>query len=172
MYLDTDSFFDHVFTEDVYEDFLNPTLKCHLDMSDFNSEHKWFNDLNKKKLGCFKIKCVGVPIVEFIGLRPKPYTYRTMDAEYLENEKKFFLRKAKGISKPVVKNKITFDDFKNCLFHNQPVRTSMVVFRSKKYCIKTVKVNNLALYYEDNKRSICENSIDTLPYGHYSMKMF
>lgn len=170
MYLDTDSFFYHVFTDDVYEDFLHSTLKCHLDMSDFKSDHKCFSSLNKKKLGCFKDECVGVPIVEFIGLRPKLYTYRTMDDQYLESKKNLFLRKAKGISKPVVKNKISFDDFKNCLFHKQKIRKDMVVFRSKKHCIETVNVNKLALSYEDDKRSICKNGIETLPYGHYCLE--
>lgn len=111
-----------------------------------------------------------MPIVEFIGLRPKLYTYRTTNDSYLHDVKNHTFKKAKGVSKPVVKNEISFDDFKNCLFQSKKVRKDMLVFQSKKHNISTVNVNKLALSYEDDKRQICTNGKDTLPYGHYSLK--
>lgn len=66
MYLDTDSFFYQVFTDDLYEDFLSSSFGGHFDMSDYNPDHKCYNIINKNKLGCFKHECVGVPIVEFM----------------------------------------------------------------------------------------------------------
>lgn len=75
-------------------------------------------------------------------------------------EKKMTLKKAKGITKCVVKNHITFDDYKNCLYDNSKIRKNIRLFQSKKHIVKTF----------DDKRIICENNIDTLPYGHYSLR--
>lgn len=169
MYADTDSLFINVYTHDVYEDFLNSKLSSHFDMSDYSSDHKCFNNHNKKKLGCFKDESVGIPIVEFVGLRPKLYTYRTTNDEYLVKKRKLTLKKAKGISKPVVKHNITFQEYKDCLLQSKKVRKNMVVFRSKKHCVETVNVNKLALSAGDDKRHICTDGISTVPYGHYSL---
>ena len=45
----------------------------------------------------------------------------------------------------------------------------MKLFRSKKHLVETITCNKLALSNLDNKRILCDNKIDTLPYGHYSL---
>ena len=52
-------------------------------------------------------------MIEFVVLRAKPYSY--LDYEGKEE------RKAKGTKKCVIKRKIKFDDYKMCLFSNNPV---------------------------------------------------
>lgn len=52
-------------------------------------------------------------------------------------------------------------------FRVKKLEKKMLVFQSKKHNISTVNVNKLALSCEDDKRQICTNGKDTLPYGHY-----
>ena len=47
-YTDTDSFILEIETDDVYDDFLKPELKEHMDFSDYPETHKCFNISNKK----------------------------------------------------------------------------------------------------------------------------
>lgn len=170
LYHDTDSYFYQVYTDDLYEDFNNPEFKQYLDLSDYPTSHKCYSAENKKKLGFFKDEVNGIIIIEFIGLRPKLYTFKTMNDFYLEIEKKMALRKAKGITKCVVKNHITFNDYKKCLYDKIKIRKNVRLFQSKKHVIQTVVQNKVALSSNDDKRFICKNGIDTLPYGHFSLK--
>lgn len=87
--------------------------------------------------------------------------------------------KAKGISRAVVKNRMTLDDYKNCLFEGlnqiKPKDTysayrNMTSFRSYKHEVKTISTNKLALNRYDDKRYVMENRIDTLPWGHYKIE--
>ena len=48
----------------------------------------------KKVLGKFKDECAGVPIAEYIGLRPKPYSILRAN-EKVTDEK--VIKKAKGV---------------------------------------------------------------------------
>ncbi|XP_054261608.1 uncharacterized protein LOC128985776 isoform X1 [Macrosteles quadrilineatus] len=170
LYVDTDSFFYQIFTDDLYSDFNRPEFKKHLDMSDYPPDHVCYSIENKKKLGLFKDEANGVVIIEFIGLRPKLYTFKTLNDFYLEVNKNMSLKKAKGITKTVVKNHITFDDYKRCLYDKSKIRRNIRLFQSKKHCVQTVTVNKIALSCNDDKRVICENNIETLPYGHIRLK--
>lgn len=167
LYGDTDSFFYEIHTDDFYNDINKPQLKQYFDMSDYPKNHANFSETNKKVLGCFKDECCGIPLIEYIGLRPKLYTYHTVDDEYLSKVKHLSLRKAKGITKPVIKNKITFSDYKTCLFNDIKMRKDITIFRSKKHVVQTLTINKLALSANDNKRVVCSDGVNTLPYGHY-----
>ena len=61
----------------------------------------YYND-NKKVIGKFKDEALGVPIVEFVGLQSKMYSY------IKSNEKGG--KTAKGIKKNVIKNNIKHED--------------------------------------------------------------
>ncbi|XP_046679816.1 uncharacterized protein LOC124367198 isoform X2 [Homalodisca vitripennis] len=75
LYIYTDSFFYKIFTNDLYNDFNSENMRNYFDMSDYPSNHKCYYEENKKKIGCFKDECMGVPIEEIFGLRSKLYTY-------------------------------------------------------------------------------------------------
>lgn len=171
LYGDTDSFFYEIFTDDFYKDINVPYMKQYFDMSDYPKTHSNFSDVNKKVLGCFKDECCGIPIVEYVGLRPKLYTYRTINDEYLEKVKRLSLRKAKGITKCVVQNQINFEDYKLCLLNEIEIKKNVKIFNSKKHVVRTLTVNKIALSANDNKRVVCENGIDTMAYGHYLLKI-
>ena len=104
----------------------------------------------------------GKIIKEFVGLRSKLYSYKMCRGK---EEKK-----CKGIRKNVIKNKITHEDNKNCLFVAKTKLTKMNVIRSRAHNIYTEKINKVALSCEDDKREILEDGITTLNLGHFKLK--
>lgn len=74
------------------------------------------------------------------------------------------------MTKAVVKNHITFEDYKNCLYEKSQIRKNMRMFQSKEHVMRTVVVNKIALSANDDKRVIQNDNVNTLPYGHYSLK--
>ena len=64
------------------------------DNSDYPKDSPYYNDTNKKVIGKMKDEAAGVPIVEFVGLRSKMYSYKK------ENGKED--KKAKGVKTSVV----------------------------------------------------------------------
>lgn len=160
LYTDTDSLIYDIRTEDVYED-----IKQDIDYFDTSDYHpkNIFNIplVNKKILGKFKDECNGKIMTEFIGLRSKMYTFKVQDGTVT--------KKLKGVKKSCLENKITFEDYYNCLFNKEEKLTSMNLIRSRKHTIFSVKQNKLALSSKDEKRCILENKINTLPFGHKSL---
>ena len=61
-------------------------------------------------------------------------------------------KRCKGIRKNVVKNRITHDDYKNCLLNREEERITMNVIRSHLHDVYTEEVNKVALAAEDDKR--------------------
>ena len=132
-----------------------------LDTSNFPKDHQ--SDIptgvNKKVIGMFKDEAGGKQITEFAGLRPKNYAY-LMDEDHE-------VKKCKGIKKVVVKNDITFQDYKNCVLNKETQMRQMNIIRSHKHDVYTERVNKVALSYEDDKRIILEDGVHTLAHGHY-----
>ena len=86
LYTDTDSFFLHLFVKDLAkEKNARPTLRdafyfseisnCHLSNIGRNNA-----DLHAEKVGYFKDETKGNPIIEFVGLRRKMYSFTVCDA--------------------------------------------------------------------------------------------
>ena len=96
---------------------------------------------------------------EFIGLRPKMYSYRVKNSEP---------KKCKEIKKCIVKKTISFEDYKRCLFDGDRIHRSQLLFRSSKHRIKTLELNKSALSREDDKR-ICIDGIASHAMGHYKV---
>ena len=69
-----------------------------------------------------------------------------------------------------MKNRITHDDYRNCLLDDEEQMRSINVIRSHMHDMYTEEVSKVALSAEDDKRVIMEDGIDTLAYGHYSLK--
>ena len=114
---------------------------------------------NKKVIGMMKDETGGKIINEFVGLRAKLYSYKMYEGK---EEKK-----CKGIKKNVIKNKITHEDYKHCLFTRKSKLAKMNVIRSRGHNIFTEKINKVALSCEDDKRFICEDGIHTFALGHF-----
>ena len=83
-------------------------------------------------------------MVEIVALRQKTWTYLMEDG----SEHK----KAKGTKKCVIKQKLMFENCKDCLFNNKIAYRSQKRFKSYYHDVYTEKVNKVALISSDEKR--------------------
>ena len=78
-------------------------------------------------------------------------------------------RAAKGIKKSIVKNELTHDDYRRCLFDNNAENVKMTFIRSTKHQLYTIKQSKIGLSRYDDKRFIALDGINTKAHGHYSL---
>jgi hypothetical protein len=122
----------------------------YFDTSDYPKDHPLYSDKNKKVIGKLKDELNGIKILEYICLRSKMYSYRT------ENS---VSKKLKGNKKTVLK-KISFEDYKNCLFNQKEYFHRQKAIRSRKHDIFTEEIKNKSLSWKDDKRHLIPNSTD------------
>ena len=138
-HMDTDSYVYDIKTEDFYKDIAGD-VEARFDTSRYVNNIGDNRPLtvgkNKKVIGLMKDELRGEIMKEFVSLRPKIYSYRVGNSEP---------KKCKGIKKCVVKETITFDDYKDCLFKGRSIHKSQLLFRSSKHEVRTLEVNKLAL---------------------------
>ena len=156
LYTDTDSLLLEIQTDDVYDDMLS-----HADLydtSDYPVNHPLHSTTNKKVPGKMKDETPGIPIAEYVGLRPKMYSILKEDSEQI--------RKAKGVKKYVVKKHLRHDQYKEVLFNNRTFRHGMNMLRSEGHQIYGLHVNKISLSPLDTKRWIDAEDVNTLAFGH------
>ena len=160
LFTDTDSLMYEIRTKDFYED-IKGDVKDRFDTSDYPSNHPSGipTGCNKKVLGMFKDEAGGKIIHEFVGLRAKLYSYKMFEGEES--------KKCKEVKSLVVKNSITHEDYKNCLFTGKEQLRKMNVIRSHKHDIYTEEINKVALSSNDDKRHLLEGQTTTFALGHY-----
>ena len=136
-YMDTDSFILHITTEDIYED-IAIDVERWSDTSNFDENNKrpLLIGKNRKVTGLFKDELGGKIIIEFCTLRRKTYPYLMDD----HSEK----RKAKGTKKCVIKRKVMFKNYKDCLFNDKAILKPQERFKSDHHKVYT-EVNKIAL---------------------------
>ena len=156
LFTDTDSLTYEIEADDVYQDFWKD--KHLFDNSDYPKDNLFFDNSNKKVIGKFKDEAAGLPIVEFVGLRSKMYSYLK------ENEQGS--RTAKGIKKNVIKQQLQHDNYKDVLFNKKQLRHEMRVIKSEKHRIGSYVVDKISLSCFDDKRYIHENGVTSYAYGH------
>ena len=61
-------------------------------------------------------------------------------------------KKAKGTKKCVIKQKLMFENYKDCLFNNKTVYRSQERFKSYYHDVYTEEVNKITLSSNDDKR--------------------
>ena len=123
-YIDTDSFIMHIKTEDFYKDVAHDVEK-RFDASNYEVNRPLPIGKNKKVIGLMKDELGGKIMTEFVTLRPKTYSYLTDDCE--ED------KKAKGAKKCVIKRRLKFSDYKDCLLNNEIILKSQQRFKSEKH---------------------------------------
>ena len=155
LFTDTDSFMYQIHTDDFYKDISNDII-TKFDTSDYPSDHPSgiLTGVNKKVIGMFKDEVAGKQITCFVGLRPKLYSFK------IEESKE--VRKCKGIKKNVIKKKLDFEDYVDCLFLGKKQMRSMKIITSENHDIYSKAVNKIALSNEDDKRSVMFNKLKTL----------
>jgi hypothetical protein len=170
-FTDTDSLLYEIETENVYTDMREHHE--HFDLSNYPDDHsifkndspdtvRWLKKKNKKVVGKMKDEAGGDDILEFVGLRAKMYSYIQLTNGKISESKKL-----KGIKKSVVKKKIHFEHYKDCLFTGRDQYASMVSFRSKLHKISTIEQVKKSLSRFDDKRYILDDGISTRAHGHY-----
>ena len=117
---------------------------------------------NKKVIGKFKDEAAGMPIVEFIGLRSKMYSYVK---DIGKNEKT-----SKGVRKYVIKKNITHENYKDCLLNGKQMLHSMRTKRSDHHQIGSYQLNLISLSCFDDKKYIHEDGIHSYAYGNYKIR--
>ena len=105
-YMDTDSFIVYIKTEDIYKD-IAEDVETRFDTSNYELDRPLPKGKNKKVIGLMKDELGGKIMTKFVGLRAKTYSYLIDDG----SEDK----KAKGTKKCVIKRKLKFENYKNCL---------------------------------------------------------
>ena len=137
LFTDTNSLLYEIETDDVYAD-ISGDVEAKFDTSEYPTEFiaKGFPvGKNKKIIGMFKDEVIGKQIEEFVGLRPKMYSYKVDEDE---------VKKCKGTKKNVVKERIEHKGMKNCLFTALPQMRRMNIIRSRGHQL-------VALSAEDDK---------------------
>ena len=156
LFTDTDSLFYHIKTEkDIYEEFwVDREL---FDNSDYPKSSKFFFNENKKVIGKFKDQTAGKPILEFVGLKSKMYSYKIEEEEH---------KKAKGVKKNVVKKEIKHQDYLDVLFNKKIMHHQMNTIRSESHQINSYHLNKVSLSPYDDKRYLLDDGIKSYAYGN------
>ena len=129
-YTDTNSFIIYIKTEDFFEGISNNIEKW-FDMSNYDKNDKRPLPIcvNKKLPGLFKDEIGGKIITELVALREKAYSY----LDDADNGHK----KSKGSKKCVIKQKLMFQNFKDCLLNNKAIYRSEQRFKSYNHYVYT-----------------------------------
>ena len=154
LYTDTDSVIIHVTTDDISAD-MQANISDY-DTSNYPADHPLFSTANKKVIGKFKDELGGKVMTEFVGIRPKMYSYAGEESG----------KRAKGVKKSVLKKTISHEDYKTCLLEKKVYSRDMPGLRSYKHTIHGETVHKIALAPLDTKRYILEDGITTLAFGH------
>ena len=131
--------------------------KDKFDNSDYPESSQYFDKTNKKVIGKFKDEAAGVPIIEFVGLRSKMYSYEK------DNQKGG--KTAKGIKKIVFNDNIKHDNYKQVQMYHK-----MKTIRSINHQLGSYEINKVSLSCFDDKRYIHNEAITSYGYGHYAIK--
>lgn len=162
LFTDTDSLTYEIQTEDLYEDMKKDQ---HLfDNSNYSKDSPFFYNGNNKVVGKMKDETGGRPIVEFVGLRSKMYSYVYDDETGGKT--------AKGVKKSVVKKSIKHDDYLSVLMQSGcsgQMRHKMNFIRSSGHKLGSYTIDKVSLSCYDDKRYILPDGVTSRAYGHYML---
>ena len=105
-YMDTESFIVHVKTDDIYKD-IAENVETRFNTSNFEIDRPLPKGKHKIVIGLMKHELGGQNMKEFVGLRAKTYSYLKDN-----NDQD---KKCKRHKKCIIKTKLKFQDYKNCL---------------------------------------------------------
>jgi hypothetical protein len=156
LFTDTDSLCYELFTEDIYNDVRQEAHR--FDFSNYPTCHRLYDNSNIA-VGKFKDECQGKLMVEFVGLRPKMYSFITEDFQHKCT--------AKGVKKCTIQS-FQHQAYKDCIF-GQRTFTSFYSLVSLGHNVFTTEINKVALSSFDDKRWVLDDGIHTLAHGHYKI---
>ena len=165
LFTDTDSMMYLIHGDDVYK-----TVWENKELFDLAGYPKDFyhDDSNNKVIGKFKDEANSEPILEFVGLRPKMYSFLLLKDALDEQPVEVSKIRAKGIQRAAAE-KLRHQDFLRQLHEPEENYLPNRRIGSKLHKIFTYRAKKRGLCAYDDKRYIKENGIDTLAYGHRSL---
>jgi len=165
LFTDTDSLYYYIETWDLETELLR--YEDMMDYSEYDERSVFHDKKNKKVIGKFKCETKGAPIIEFVGLRPKMYSYLykekpEVDAATLEKHR------GKGISRSAARA-LTHEQYKSQL--DCPTENYITNRRlgSKLHRIYAIEFEKRGLCAFDDKRFLLDDGINSLAYGHKSI---
>ena len=108
-------------------------------------------------MGGFKDELEGVPMDHFSSLNPKVYAFQTA-----ENQE---TRKAKGVSKVVIKKEINKSDYTHVLNTGEHINKDVYAIRSMEHKVYTIKTNKTCLTPWYDKIEVVHN-MNCVPFGY------
>ena len=156
-YMDTGSLIMNIKTKDFYKD-IAQDVEERFDTSNYDVDRPLPKGKNKKVIGLMKDELGGGIITEFAALRLKTYSYIT--------DKFIEMKKAKGTKKCIIKKMLKFEDYKKCLFDNEPMLKLQQRFKSENHEVYTENINKIALSSNDDKRIAALDRITSYPYEY------
>jgi hypothetical protein len=133
----------------------------YMDYSNYRDDHSLYNTSRKAELGYFKdeLDCDS-KCVEFVGLRSKCYALK------IKKNDNFYEKKVcKGLGRVAIKNRLKFNEYKECLMKKRDFRHHYTGIVSQKQNIFTVVRKKKALSCFDSKRWIFSCGIHSSPFG-------
>ena len=85
LFTDTDSLIYQIKSENVYEEFFE--RKDLFDFGNYSKDSRFSNDTNKKVIGKMKDEFGGVIVSEFVGLKSKMYSIKTLMVKNIIQQK-------------------------------------------------------------------------------------
>ena len=173
-YMDTDSFAIYIETEDFYKDIVGD-VERQFDTSNYDENKTGKNPLsigkNKKVIALFKDELGGEIMTEFVGIRAKAYAYLTDNYDLDDDDCVCKTKKAKGMKKCVIKRRLMFENYKDCLLNSKIILKPQERFKSHHQKVYTEKINKIALSNDDDKRLQTFDKITAYPHGRNAFKV-
>ena len=132
-------------------------LKKRFDTSNYEVNRPLPTGKNKTMIGLMKDELEGNIMTEYAAFTPKTYSYLMDDA----NSDK----KAKGTKKCVIKRRMKFNNYKDCLLNNEIILKSQQRFKSETHHAFIEEINKIALSSNDDKRLQTFDRIASYPCG-------
>ena len=161
IYSDTDSLLYEIKGKDFYKELqTSEQLRYHFDLSNYPDTHSLYNNSQKLVTLKFKDEFAGVPIQEFIGLKPKMYSILAGGKQKLS---------AKGVTQSA-QRKLKHELYRQVLLTGQSFKTLNTRIGSVNHQLQTIRTNKVSLSCFDDKRYVKEDGITCLPLGHYAIR--
>ena len=162
LFTDTDSLMYEIETPDIYKDMWRD--RDLFDFASYPKDSPYFDPINNKVLGETKDEALGLPIREFIGLRPKMYSF-LISTDPVDPTKIKEKHVAKGIQRAVILQ-LRHEDYRRQL--EAPLENHQTNRRigARLHELYTFEVDKRGLCAYDDKRYMVD-SIRSLAYGHY-----
>jgi hypothetical protein len=163
LFTDTDSLMYEISASNLYETIWENRDK--FDLSDYPADF-YHDSTNNKVIGKFKDETSSKPITEFVGLRPKMYSFTTL--QEANSSRTCEKMRAKGIQRAALK-RIRHEDYLKQLRAPEENRLMNRRIGSHLHKLYTYEFPKRGLCAFDDKRYIEDDGITTLAHGHHRL---